>query len=181
MFSPWMEIHWGREKKMTEREWKQATIVGKISLSPGKMETLGPEKRETTGWSEEGGLCPGLWHSNRRTVTEASITLTYFHIQAQSFLIHSWTLSPKEHLWGLKEIMFLRCLSLAQHSVVTGVGGTVIGTVKKSISLLKAFVTFFSREMEGPRAEWLLFQATNLSGSANNHDRNRQTKLNNMS
>ena len=55
-----MEIHWGREKKMTEREWKQATIVGKISLSPGKMETLGPEKRETTGWSEEGGLCPGL-------------------------------------------------------------------------------------------------------------------------
>ena len=80
-----------------------------------------------------------------------------------------------------KEIMFLRCLSLAQHSVVTGVSGSVIGTVKKSISLLKAFVTFFSREMEGPRAEWLLFQATNLSGSANNHDRNRQTKLNNMS
>ena len=29
---------------MTEREWKQATIVGKISLSPGKMETLGQRK-----------------------------------------------------------------------------------------------------------------------------------------
>ena len=53
--------------------------------------------------------------------------------------------------------MFLRFLSLAQHSVVTSVDGSVIGTVKKSISLLKAFVTFFSREMEGPRAEWLLF------------------------
>ena len=70
--------------------------------------------------------------------------------------------------------MFLMCLSLAQHSIINGVGGSVIGTVKKSISLLKAFVTFFSREMEGPRAAWLLFQATNLSGSANNHDRNKQ-------
>lgn len=85
----------GKEKEKDKRGWKQTTIVGNIPWCPGKIETWGPEKRETVGQSQEGGLCSALWHTKRRTATEAGITLTYFHIQAQSFLIHSWPLSHK--------------------------------------------------------------------------------------
>ena len=133
-FSLWMENHWEREKEKAKRGWKPLLLA--TSLGAQGIETWGPEKRETVGRSGEGELCLALWHTKRRTAAEAGITLTYFHIQAQSFLIHSWPLSPKvnsfflrnkmnviiklnlrRYLWGLREIIFLRCLSLAQHSI----------------------------------------------------------------
>lgn len=168
-------------RKRPKESGNKPLLLARSLWVQGKIETLGPEKRESIGWSEEGGLCPGLWPTFISKLSHFLFIHELCHLKKISFLRNKMNVIIKLHLrgylWGLKAIMFLRCLS----PVVTGVGGSVIGTVKKSISLLKAFVTFFSREMEGPRAEWLLFQATNLSGNANNHDRSRQTKLNNLS
>lgn len=108
---------WWHQKSSPGCRWK-VRLSGRREKPLGMGEENGPKGVGTTHYcwqhplvsGENGNLgtrkkgdwvgvgrspLPSVWHTKGRTATTAGITLTYFHIQAQSFLIHSWPLSPK--------------------------------------------------------------------------------------